>query len=135
MFEQYNHAFDKQWKDRFGLKGFISPAFEWKNGPFQSFLALNWHLAAWRWQWNCDSDVSWPYNLRISPWFQKDKSLEEQLLRWNSSLIFITRSVSFQPKIFSTKCFHVQSLGATVNDKQSSPSDARRLGSKQTEKD
>ena len=82
---------------------------------------------SWRRRRDDGSDVSWPYNLRISPWFQKDKSLEEQLSRWNSSLIFITRSVSFQPKMLSCA-----KLGATVNDKQSSPSDATRLGSKQT---
>ena len=76
-------------------------------------------------------DVSWPCNLKISPWFQKDNSLEERLLRQHSSLNFITRSVSFQQKKFY-KMLTCAKLGATVNEKQSIPSDARRLGSKQT---
>ena len=79
-------------------------------------------------------DVSWPCNLKISPWFQKDNSLEERLLRQHSSLNFITSNVSFQPK-FSTKMLTCAKLGATVNDEQSNPSDARRFSSKQTKKD
>ena len=38
-------------------------------------------------------------------------------------------------QFFSTKSLHVQRIGATVNEKQSSPYDARRLSSKQTKKD
>ena len=59
MFQQWNHAIDKQWKDRFGLKDFFqSKAGEMK--PFKPNRSFHCLSKAWLY---CSNKCFWNYKL------------------------------------------------------------------------